>query len=714
VNFATLYSAAVVLALVGAVMDMGMVIASSVHEAAATRNSSFSALFKTGFRAGRGVFGPMLVTMLLIFFANELAPTVARATLPGDGWTTFRLLNYECLASHAVESATAAVGLLLAIPATAFLAARMLHKTPSPENVTRTDPAPSAGALARSLTLRIAAPAAIIILAFAVERGYVASYDNAEVCVDPGSKTRRQEALARVLAIQPAVDLPPDPDAPRNPVRGLVGDKLYPCAARVLTGEYRGRLVSFVNRIQPRPHVNVPLRRGATVLLELTARDGELLEATVRTPPMRWRPLLWTAAAVMVLAVVALGRYGLRAILLTLCAASILGFVAVPLFAQGVSPPGVVLVSFGLLALGLLVFWGTGWRSTLTASAGTLLGLAAGGVVAFSACRLMGISGTASATNRLLLQRPAFAALDFPQLLAAGMALMVMGAALDIAASVATGLSEFKKANPHPSSQEIFRAGLRLNRDVAGMMVLTVLFAWLALRLPILVLMHRAPETLGPRWIECYAMEVIRFASGAIALLLAGPFSAALFSLTTRKAHSPAIPRPWKSAAEFLVMLALSLLAAAGGILWLAQTRHPEAENQIDLSRIEDVRSSETLHALATERAHAADWDSCMILLWRARELDSDDPTIRRDLAYAYMARNWRELARETLRPALPSLANDARTRYLSGILALWDGDTETASAEFRRALNLDPSLSEAADALERVGARIEKSPPQP
>jgi len=707
VDFAGLYAAAVVLALVGAVMDMAMVIASSVREAgAAIRAPSFRALFRTGVRAGRGVLGPMLVTMLLLFFAAELAPTVARAGLPGGGWGTFRLLNYESLASHVVESLTAAFGFLLAIPAAAFLAAWLLRNSNSPENAKENapvEPAVPAGAIAWRVSLPIAAAAAVILLALAVTRGYEASYDNAGMSFDAARNTRRQEALARVLSIQPPVALTPDPERPHNPVRGPQGDKLFPCAAEILTGENRGKLVAFVNRMEPRSYVNVRLRPGASVLLALTTSDGRVLEAEVHPLPMRWRPLLWGAAAVMVLVVAGLGRYGLRAVLLTLFAAAVLGFFAVPLFVKGVSPPGVVLVSFGLLTLGLLVFWGTGWRSALPASAGTLLGLAVSGAVAFAACRLMGISGTASATNLLLLEQPAFAALNLPQLLAAGMALMVMGAALDVAASVTTGLTEFRDANPRASARDIFQAGLRLNRDVAGMMVLTVFFAWLALRLPILVMMHRAREAFDPPWVECYAMEVIRFVSGSIALLLAGPFSVMLFSIASRKGRSPATETPRKPPAELPVMVIGAVLAATCGALWMAHTPRVQAESRIDVFGLEDVSSSGEIHTRAAERARLSDWDGCMILLWKAREIAPADPAIRRDLAYAYMARNWRELAWETLRPALPRLRNDARTRYLCGVLALWDGDKETAGVELRRALEIDPSLSEAADALQQI-----------
>ena len=95
--------------------------------------------------------------------------------------------------------------------------------------------------------------------------------------------------------------------------------------------------------------------------------------------------MLWSVAIIMALVIAGLGRYGLRAILLTLCVAATLGFVAVPLLAKGLPPVAVVFVSFALLALAMLLFWEAGWRSTLLASAGTLLGLMIGGAVAFGA-----------------------------------------------------------------------------------------------------------------------------------------------------------------------------------------------------------------------------------------------------------------------------------------------------------------------------------------
>jgi len=707
VNFQGLHLAVIILASIGAIMDMAMVIASSVHQAAAsTRRSSFPTLLQMGFRAGRSVLGPMLITMLLIFFGAELAPTVARATLPGSGWDSFRLLNYESIASHVLETATAALGLLCGIPFTALFAAWLLGARGTKEKQPADKTASSRstrGGTCLSIGVRAAGVLAVLVSALAVERGYIASYEAARVVADRTRGVREQEAMARVLSVQPPVARPLDRNVPHNPVRGLVADRLFPCAAEVLSGDSRGRLVTFVNRVRSRPYVNLILRPGALVLLTLTTRDGQILAATAYPLRMRWRPMLWGMAVIMALVIAGLGRYGLRALLLTSCVAATFGLVAVPLLAKGFPPAGVVLVSFALLVLAMLLFWEANWRSTLLASAGTLVGLIIGGAVAFAATRLMGITGAASATNRLLLQRPEFAAIDFAQLLAAGMTLMVMSAALDIAAGVVAGLTEFRRANPGASAPEILRAGLRLNRDVAGMMVLTLLLAWLALRLPILLLMHRSQEAFGPQWVECYAMEVIRFTSGAVALLFAGPFAAMLFSVASRARclSAPGVRRV--PSAERWLMLLGSVLVTLLGALWIAQTHRPHLERRLDLSLLQRESSSDRLHALAAEKARGADWDTCMVLLWRARELDPESPIIRRDLAYAYLARQWPELARDAIHSALPALQNDARAHYICGVLAWWEGNVEAARQELQRALELDPNLDDAADALARL-----------
>lgn len=704
VDFGNLQLAVIVLASMGAVTDVAMVIASSVHEA--NRGGlSLSGRGRTGLRAGREVLGPMLATMLLVFCGAELVGAVARAGVAGGG-DALCLLDFETFAAHALEFLTAAAGMLAVVPATAFLAARMLG-----ENDTRQDahgplprgPFPRRGELLVEIGWRAAACVTVLLGALALERGYIRRLDSAHVQIDTARNTRQQEVAARVIAVRPPIELAADPGIPHNPVRGPAGDKLVPCAARVLSGEQRGRVVTFLNRIEPRPYVNVLLRRGSLARLSLTTRAGHVVDAQVYPPPLRRRPLLWSAAVLMAFLVLVFGRHGVRAILLTASVAVALVFVVAPLLAQGVSPPLVVLAGLGALVLALLLFWGVGWRPILIAGGGASLGLLVGGMLSFGTVWLAGIDGTASATYRLLLQRPAMAAMDFPQLLAAAMTVMVMGAALDVAASVTVGLTEFRAANEDASRSEALAAGLRLNRDVAGMMVLTVLFAWIALRVPVWLLMRRSADAFGSDWMECLVMDMVPVLTGAIAILLAGSFATVLFARAYRRGdrrvvakEANGVQRPW-----LILVVAITATALAGG--WMAMVHRPLPAAQLPVRRLQDEKELPALWEWAERRAREGDWDGCMIVLWRMQDLGADDPQITRDLAYAYLARNWREAASEVLRPALRALQGDARTHYILGVLAMWEGDVETARQELQRAIQLAPSSSYAIEALSRL-----------
>lgn len=134
VAFGRLLLAAIILACLGGVMDVAMTIASAVREVTTAKEGiSFRERFLIGWRVGAGVLGPMLSTLLLVFFGSELAVHVARAARPGSVWDVVRLSNYESVASEVLATVTAGMGLLCCIPLTALFAAGLLGDKQSGE-----------------------------------------------------------------------------------------------------------------------------------------------------------------------------------------------------------------------------------------------------------------------------------------------------------------------------------------------------------------------------------------------------------------------------------------------------------------------------------------------------------------------------------------------------------------------------------------------------
>lgn len=558
--------------------------------------------------------------------------------------------------------------------------------------------------------LRISAVAVVFLTALAIEKAFVASYQTAPVEVAPQGDTRTQKAMGRVVSVQPPVEESEgQEDELYNPIRGRPHTRLFPCAAEVLTGENRGRVVAFVNRVRGRPHIDMSLRPGVRVLLYVTTEKGKVVNVEAPRPLMRWRPLLWSSAILTAVLIAALGTAGVRAVFMTLGCGAALLFLTAPLLANGFSPPLVALISFAAVSVVMFLVWGGGRRATACAAAGALGGLLIAGVVAFAGSRLLGLTGESFAVIRLLRGMPKLQRLDFGQLLIVGMAIVAMGAAIDIAASVVSGLIEFRRANPAAGPAEVRRTGLQLNRNISATMVMTLCMAWLALRLPILMIAYRGGEALGKAWMKCYAAELLQIVSAAIAVMLAGPASAMLFSIAFAKreairefptASSRGGAAVLQRYAALIVLVSTAVVS--GGCLW--RSRLPEKELSLDLSEVRSETSLQALQFDVAERQMQRDWDAAMLLLWRMRELAPRNPYVHRDLAYAYMTRRLPVLAHDSLERALPALEEDARTRYLAGVVAYWEGDYEAARRELQRAVELDPELWAAADALSILG----------
>jgi len=703
VDFHQLFVAAMILASLGAVMDVAMVIASAVSQvAAADAYRSFGRRMALGMRVGAKVLGPMLVTVLLIFVGSGLVFNVARAVNGGTFRDSFALLNYEGIAAQVVEMLTAGLGMLCCIPLTALFASLLLRRKQPADDEEEPATRPARGRFSRA-GIRVIGPAAVLLVALALQQSFIATYDGEAVAVDPLRRTREQLALARVTVVQPSVTLAVDEDAEYNPVRGRIPDRLAPCGARVLTGEYRGRMVTFMNRLEARPYVNLPLRRGSLARVEVTTRDDAVISVDAEPPPVRWRHLLWAAAVILAAIVLLFGPSGGRSVLLLIGAGVVVVLIVIPLLARGVSPVLVSFAAFLLVAAVMLAGWGGGLRPAGAVAAGTLAGLLAGGVVAFGAARLMGLDGSASAVINMLRQRQRLASLDFGMLLAAGATLTALAAALDVGAGVVAGMIEFRGARREASAGELRTVGIRLNRDIAGTMVLTLWFAWLALRQPVLLVAFRSPEAFMPEWIECYAMEVAPLVAASIAIILAGPLSAVVFALCAggvRVAVSRERQRARVGHGILWVVCAGAIIASAAVAV---KARLPAMKDPAWLASSRDADSAESLLAMAAERRRAADWDASMILLWRAREVDPANALVHRDLAYSYMARREFELARESIDRALPELKSDPGTHYISGIVAAWEGDAERARSELQQALALDPACGAAADALQAL-----------
>lgn len=120
-----LVSAGIILGSMGAVMDVAMSISSSLSEIK-EKNSDLSPweLFKSGIHIGSDVVGTMINTLILAYIGSSLFDMII-ISIHIQELPMIRLLNYEFIAVEILKSFSGSIGILAAIPLTAYLSSYM-------------------------------------------------------------------------------------------------------------------------------------------------------------------------------------------------------------------------------------------------------------------------------------------------------------------------------------------------------------------------------------------------------------------------------------------------------------------------------------------------------------------------------------------------------------------------------------------------------------
>ncbi len=114
--------AAIIVGAVGAVMDVAVNIAASLHEIAVkVRRPSFSELCRSGITIGRDIVGTMSNTLILAYIGSSLACLMLYVSNNGD--SLLNLFNREHIVVEVLKILVGSLGILLTLPMTTVISA---------------------------------------------------------------------------------------------------------------------------------------------------------------------------------------------------------------------------------------------------------------------------------------------------------------------------------------------------------------------------------------------------------------------------------------------------------------------------------------------------------------------------------------------------------------------------------------------------------------
>jgi uncharacterized membrane protein len=243
----------------------------------------------------------------------------------------------------------------------------------------------------------------------------------------------------------------------------------------------------------------------------------------------RTSPLL-VLTLVFALAVVALGRWrGFLALGgLVLSLGVLLAFV-LPALLRGSSPVAVALTGASAIAFGVIYLAHGITDRTTVALLGTLASLVLIAVLSGLFAGAAELTGLASDESISLL---AFAPeLDFRGLLLAGIIIGALGVLDDVTVTQVAAVGEIHRRDPAISARELYGAGIRIGRDHIASTVNTLILAYSAAALPLLLLFTQSGLGFGRVLTsETIAVEIVQALVGSIGLVASVPLTTALAS----------------------------------------------------------------------------------------------------------------------------------------------------------------------------------------
>lgn len=194
---------------------------------------------------------------------------------------------------------------------------------------------------------------------------------------------------------------------------------------------------------------------------------GETTIASVYTQDREWVIYIFALLYLLALTVIG-GKQGIKGCLGLIFTFFCVIFVYLPLVYLGFSPFWSAVFICFLTTLVTMYLIGGPTKKTCAATLGTLAGVVLAGISAWCFSKASGISGYNVSDIETLMTLWNTNRIQVGGLLFSGLLISCLGAVMDVAMSISSAIDEIYKQNSSLSRKELFKAGMRVGRDMMG------------------------------------------------------------------------------------------------------------------------------------------------------------------------------------------------------------------------------------------------------
>ena len=315
---------------------------------------------------------------------------------------------------------------------------------------------------------------------------------------------------------------------------GLVRSGEQRCTVRLLGGQFEGRTVDAVNRLNGSLAEDKLFAPGDIAFVTVS-HDGDQITTVSMTDHYRIDKELMLAGIFLLLLVLFAGWTGVRAVLSFIDTILLMWKVLVPCLLRGWNP---VWVALGLVVVltGLILSLIYGFeRRCLAAASGAVLGIGVTAVLGIVFTDLFQIHGAVMESSESLLYA-GYQQLDLTQIFMASIFLGSSGAVMDLSVDVCSAVYEVVQKRPDIGTREAISSGFAVGRAACGSTTTTLLLAYSGSYIALLmVFMAQGTPVEFILNYKYVAAEIVHTIVGSFGLVTVAPLTAITSGLLLTK-----------------------------------------------------------------------------------------------------------------------------------------------------------------------------------
>jgi uncharacterized membrane protein len=224
------------------------------------------------------------------------------------------------------------------------------------------------------------------------------------------------------------------------------------------------------------------------------------------------------------------GFKGFKAILSLFVTALSIIYILIPAIKEGYDPI-LVGIFISAIATAVTVISIAGFtKKAFAATIGSIGAVAIAGLTSFFVIKGAPLSGLASNEAQILLANSMYGSttsmMNFQGILSAGVIIASLGAAMDVAVSIASATQELYLTDIHQSFNNLFKHAMNVGKDIMGTMTDTLILAYTGASLPLFLLLESYEPKALLLNMEIIVTELTSALAGSIGIIFAIPLTA--------------------------------------------------------------------------------------------------------------------------------------------------------------------------------------------